>query len=149
MKSPAYAVVIAGAVAAVTVPAAQASPPPGFDDPHIPNMMMGNCLGGKGGLGSISYCDGERYADGSYWHQLLMMQGWLGPTVTMNCVVDNGSPIPPAAPAGACGGSWDGKVNTGLPEPGPAPPPDQAPPPPPGPDQAPPPPPGSAVPPSG
>lgn len=101
---------IAGAVLSCSgiFPAATAAAGP---DPHIPDPMHNYCPGG--GMGSmlwLGYCDGERYPDGSYWHQvqngLPMIDhpaGFFG--VPMECVVDNGTPVPAPAPPGGCGGA--------------------------------------------
>ena len=73
-------------------------------DPRIPNPIMFWCMGGGAGnllLGQPGYCDGEHYPDGSYWHVI------NAPVVRMrmDCVIDNGSPLPPLAPPGGCGGA--------------------------------------------
>ena len=73
-------------------------------DPKIPDPIMFWCMGGGAGyllLGQPGYCDGERYPDGSYWHVI------NAPVVRMrmDCVIDNGSPLPPLAPPGGCGGA--------------------------------------------
>ncbi|MEZ0366769.1 hypothetical protein ACAG26_24150 [Mycobacterium sp. pUA109] len=80
-------------------------------DPHVPNMAGGYCPGG--GQGSpmwLGYCDGVHYPDGSYWHTIQYglplighPNGLLSPG--MQCVVDDGGPIPVAAPGGGCGGA--------------------------------------------
>ena len=80
-------------------------------DPHMPNPQAGYCPGG--GMGSMIYagfCGGERYPDGTYWHYIqhgIPMighpAGLLSPG--MQCVLDNGSPVPPPAPPGGCGGA--------------------------------------------
>jgi len=66
-------------------------------DPKIPDPIMFWCMGG----GQPGYCDGEHYPDGSYWHVI------NAPVVRMrmDCVIDNGSPLPPLAPPGGCGGA--------------------------------------------
>jgi len=73
-------------------------------DPRIPNPVMSWCQGGGAGnlvLGQPGYCDGEHYADGTYWHVV------NAPIVRlrMDCVIDDGSPRPPLAPPGGCGGA--------------------------------------------
>jgi hypothetical protein len=73
-------------------------------DPKIPDPIMFWCMGGGAGnllLGQPGYCDGEHYPDGSYWHVI------NAPVVRMrmDCVIDNGSPLPPLAPPGGCGGA--------------------------------------------
>jgi hypothetical protein len=73
-------------------------------DPKIPDPIMFWCMGGGAGnllLGQPGYCDGQHYPDGSYWHVI------NAPVVRMrmDCVIDNGSPLPPLAPPGGCGGA--------------------------------------------
>ncbi len=76
--------------------------PPG-SDPHLPNLQFGYCPGGQGGFSSYQWCDGQQYPDGSFWHQFL--DATIGQHFTLNCVVNNGSPLPPPAPPGGCGGA--------------------------------------------
>jgi hypothetical protein len=54
------------------------------------------------------YSDGTRYPDGTYWHYIQYgipvighPAGLLSPG--MQCVLDNGSPVPPPAPPGGRG----------------------------------------------
>ncbi|PQM45709.1 hypothetical protein C1Y40_04153 [Mycobacterium talmoniae] len=78
-------------------------------DPHVPNMAAGYCPGG--GMGTqawLAYCDGVDYPDGTRWHAVQYglpiigrPYGLLSPG--LQCVVDDGSPVPPPAPAGGCG----------------------------------------------
>lgn len=102
--------VVAGAAVAFAAPALA-------DDAHIPNPSTGYCPGGS--MGSpiyMGFCDGERYPDGTYWHTrqwgiplysnnngLLGTNG--GGPAGAECVIDNGSPLPPPAPPGGCGGA--------------------------------------------
>jgi hypothetical protein len=80
-------------------------------DPHMPDPPNNYCPGGgAGSMIYMGYCDGVPYPDGSYWHHIQygipMINhpgGLLSPG--MQCVVNNGSPIPPAAPPGGCGGA--------------------------------------------
>jgi hypothetical protein len=75
-----------------------APPPPPGQDAHMPNSMMGYCPGGGfGGVGT-GYCDGTKYPDGSYWHQVRIPAPFVGNTLNLDCVIDDGSPIPPPAP---------------------------------------------------
>ena len=73
----------------------------------IPHPIMFWCMGGGAGnllLGQPEYCDGERYPDGSYWHVInapVVRMGMDG-VIAVNC---NGSPVPPLAPPGGCGGA--------------------------------------------
>ena len=79
-----------------------AADPPGAD-PHLPNLQFGYCPGGQGAFSSYQWCDGQRYPDGSFWHQFL--DATIGQHFTLTCVVDNGSPLPPPAPPGGCAGA--------------------------------------------
>lgn len=100
---------VLAAVAVLGAPLAHA------DDPHMPNPLNGYCPGG--GVGNVfeGYCDGEHYADGSYWHKInygamtfpWMMPGSTQPTqIGLSCVVDpDGAPVPQPAPPGGCGGA--------------------------------------------
>jgi hypothetical protein len=84
------------------VSGADPAPPPG-QDPHMPNSMMGYCPGGGyGGMGT-GWCDGVKYPDGSYWHQVRIPAPFVGSTLTLDCVIDDGSAIPPQAPPTGCG----------------------------------------------
>jgi hypothetical protein len=38
-------------------------------DPHMPNGGSLWCQGGLGNVALIPYCNGQPYADGSFWHQ--------------------------------------------------------------------------------
>ena len=38
-------------------------------DPHKPDITHDYCPGGQWGYGSLGVCDGDKYPDGSYWHQ--------------------------------------------------------------------------------
>ena len=60
---------IASAAAIVLSPAVASADPPGTQDPHQPDMTKGFCPGGRFGFGKLGVCDGEKYSDGSYWHQ--------------------------------------------------------------------------------
>src|SRR5512139_4102705 len=99
-------------IAAVAVALMAGSPIANAEpDPHIPDPKNDYCPGG--GAGSMiyaGYCDGIRYPDGTYWHYIQYgipmighPAGLLSPG--MQCVLDNGSPIPPPAPPGGCGGA--------------------------------------------
>ncbi len=103
------ATLLAGAAAVALAGTAQADS--SNPDPHIPNMAAGYCPGG--GIGSpiyLGYCDGVPYPDGSWWHQIQYgiplinhPNGLLSPG--MQCVINDGGPIPAPAPTGGCGGS--------------------------------------------
>lgn len=71
-------------------------------NPYIPDISQGYCPGGHGGFGGgygIFYCDGIRYPDGSYWHEVI---GTDAATGRLECVLDKGSDIPPLAPPSGC-----------------------------------------------
>jgi hypothetical protein len=105
MRRPRVFAALAATVAAVGVAPLASADPPG-QTPHMPNVTIGYCPGGQGGFLATKWCDGQPYADGSYWHQLIMTGSSLtGPVFQLNCVVNDGSPIPPAAPPGGCGGA--------------------------------------------
>ena len=101
-----YAIAIAGGAALMTTmfvgPTARAD----TFDPHMPNSVQGYCPGGGwGGFSGDGYCDGVHYPDGSYWHQLRWVVPFVGSTLNLQCVVDDGSLIPPPAPPGGCNGA--------------------------------------------
>jgi len=79
-------------------PSAYADPPPSPFDPHVPNVSVRNCPGGNGGF-IFGFCDGERYPDGSYWHQVFTA-GNFSP-ISYDCVIEGGAPAPP----GGCDGA--------------------------------------------
>lgn len=89
---------------AIFVPATSSAGPPG-QDPLVPNMTAAHCPGGEGGFLAVKWCDGQKYPDGSYWHQLSMTGGTFAtPIFRMDCVIGDGGPNPPLAPPGSCGG---------------------------------------------
>jgi hypothetical protein len=102
------AVGCAGVANAAPAPSVQQPGPPGKPafDPHVPNTAEGWCPGGGvGGFSGFGYCDGDRYPDGSYWHQVRGKAPFAGSILTLTCVVDpDGGPLPPLAPPGGCGG---------------------------------------------
>lgn len=92
---------ILGCAAALVFPASVASADP--PDPHQPDMTKGYCPGGRWGFGDLAVCDGEKYPDGSFWHQ--WMQTWFtGPQFYFDCV-SGGEPLPGPPPPGGCGGA--------------------------------------------
>lgn len=102
------AVVGAGVAHADPAPAGPPGPPkPPTFDAHVPDTAEGWCPGGGfGGFSGNGYCDGDRYPDGSYWHQVRVRAPFVGSTLTLTCVVDpDGGPLPPLAPPGGCGGA--------------------------------------------
>jgi hypothetical protein len=100
------ALVFAIALAGTTTyfgPTAHADPP--GQDPHMPNFQFGYCPGGQGGWGDFTqWCDGQPFPDATYWHQQFLDPGF-GPHFTLSCLVHDGSPVPPPAPPGGCGGA--------------------------------------------
>lgn len=73
-------------------------------DPYMPDFSLEHCPGGHGGFGGgngFFYCDGIRYPDGSYWHEVIGTEAAAG---RIECVLDDGSLIPPPAPPGGCAG---------------------------------------------
>ncbi len=94
-----------GGITALLLSATAAAAPPG-SDPFVPNMTAAHCPGGEGGFLAVKWCDGQKYPDGSYWHQLSMTGGTFAtPVFRMDCVVGDGGPNPPLAPPGSCGGT--------------------------------------------
>jgi hypothetical protein len=101
-----------GAAAALVLSAAVASADP--PDPHKPDITKSYCPGGQWGFGSLGVCDGEKYPDGSYWHQWMKTNNIGGPKWYYDCVGDSGNntfPAPP--PPGGC----DGAIPTEPPAP--------------------------------
>jgi hypothetical protein len=72
-------VAIASAAAIVFNPSVASADPPG---PHQPDMTKGYCPGGRFGFGKLGVCDGDKYSDGSYWHQW-MTRYITGPSVLL------------------------------------------------------------------
>ncbi len=93
----------AGIATVFALATAHAAPP--GQDPHMPNVTIGYCPGGQGGFLATKWCDGEKYPDGTYWHQLIMTGSSLtGPVFQLNCVVMGDGPVPSPAPPGGCAG---------------------------------------------
>ncbi len=114
-----YLGAVVGCAAAIVSSAAVASAGPLDLDPHQPDLPKNHCPGGQWGVGRLRVCDGEKYPDGSYWHQWEGGNRLVGPTWNYDCVGDSGNNIFPAPPPpDGCDGA--------IP---PAPPPDQPPPP--------------------
>jgi len=65
------AAVLSCAAAFVLSSAIATADPP---DPHQPDMTKGYCPGGRW-VTAIWPCDGEKYPDGSFWHQ--WMKTWI------------------------------------------------------------------------
>ena len=111
---------IASAAAIVFNPAVASADPPGPQDPHQPDMTKNYCPGGRFGFGKLGVCDGDKYSDGSYWHQW-MTRYLTGPQFYYDCVGGD-EPLPGPPPPGGCAGS----ISRDQPPP---PAPDQPPPP--------------------
>ncbi|SPM31611.1 hypothetical protein MTAB308_5131 [Mycobacterium terramassiliense] len=76
------AAIVGCAAACVFSTGVAAADPP---DPHQPDMTKGFCPGGRWGYGNLAVCDGEKYPDGSFWHQ--WMKTWIvGPQFYYDCV---------------------------------------------------------------
>lgn len=103
-------------ISAITLAAATMGVPSAAADPHIPNPSTGECAGGS--MGSpiwMGFCDGEHYPDGSYWHTRQWgipiygspngLAGTNGGPNGAECVIDNGTAVPPPAPPGGCNGA--------------------------------------------
>jgi hypothetical protein len=85
--------------------------------PHQPDLTQNYCPGGQwsSGWGTgyyVQVCDGEKYPDGSYWHQWMHDPGYNMYTVTHgpewhhDCVGDSGNNVFPAPPPpGGCAGA--------------------------------------------
>ena len=76
------------------------------DPSHKPNLTTSDCPGGKGGILAVAWCNGEKFPDGSYWHNVAMTGGTFAtPRYETNCVIDDafpsGTPAPPRGCAGA------------------------------------------------
>jgi hypothetical protein len=72
-------------------------------DPHKPDITHSFCPGGQWGYGSLGVCDGDKYPDGSYWHQ--WMKTYLGgPKFYYDCVGGD-EPLPGPPPPGGCEGA--------------------------------------------
>jgi hypothetical protein len=76
------------------------------DPSHKPNLTTSDCPGGKGGILAVAWCNGEKFPDGSYWHNVAMTGGTFAtPRFEMNCVIDDAFPSGTPAPPGGCGGA--------------------------------------------
>lgn len=117
------AVLVSAATILAPAPTAHAGP---LDiDPHDPDLTRNHCPGGQWGFGRLRVCDGEKYPDGSYWHQWRGGNGWVGPTWNYDCVGDSGNNIFPGPPTpDGC----DGAIPPDPPPSAPPPPGDPAPP---------------------
>ncbi|HTQ18478.1 hypothetical protein [Mycobacterium sp.] len=104
------AAILGCTAALVFSPAVASADPP---DPHQPDMTKGFCPGGRWGYGNLAVCDGDKYPDGSFWHQ--WMKTWIaGPQFYYDCVGGD-EPLPGPPPPGGCNGA--------IPPEGPPPPP--------------------------
>jgi hypothetical protein len=76
------------------------------DPSQKPNLTTSDCPGGKGGILAVAWCNGEKFPDGSYWHNVAMTGGTFAtPRFEMNCVIDDAFPSGTPAPPGGCGGA--------------------------------------------
>jgi hypothetical protein len=94
------AVVSSAAVIVSLAAVADADPP----DPHQPEVTHNYCPGGQWGYNQLRVCDGDKYPDGSYWHQWSNGGNWGDSTWHYECV-DGGEPLPAPPPPGGCGGA--------------------------------------------
>src|SRR5215469_1419593 len=62
-----FGAAVLGCAAAIVSCAAVASADP--QDPHEPDLTQNYCPGGQWSAFYVQVCDGEKYPDGSYWHQ--------------------------------------------------------------------------------
>ena len=90
------------AVVLAAMPESTASP----YDPHTPIPALSWCPGGGGSTGWGGYCECTSYPDGTRWNIAWGFAPFAG-TVwqPMKCVVFTGSPLPPLAGPGGCGGA--------------------------------------------
>src|SRR5215475_7909184 len=115
LKLPRLCAAMLGATAAIVCSAAVANADP--PDPHKPDITKSFCPGGQWGWGSLGVCDGDKYPDGSYWHQ--WMRTYIGgPHWYYDCVGGD-EPLPGPPPPGGC----DGAIPPDAPPPPGAPPP--------------------------
>jgi hypothetical protein len=76
------------------------------DPSQKPNLTASDCPGGKGGILAVAWCNGEKFPDGSYWHNVAMTGGTFAtPHFEMNCVIDDAFPSGTRAPPGGYGGA--------------------------------------------
>ncbi|TDH55522.1 hypothetical protein E2F47_10010 [Mycobacterium eburneum] len=83
-------------------------------DPHQPDLATNYCPGGQwtwgqlvsvdGGSGQRRMCDGEKYPDGSYWHEWTWEHGVFGQEYHHDCV-SGSSAFPAPPPPGGCDGA--------------------------------------------
>ena len=97
----ALAALAAAAATLLAAPLAKAAP----GDPFVPNPPMwcpGNdptvfVASGYGG-----FCEGRNYADGTRWNTYRVGFFWQ----PLRCIIADGTPFPPIAAPGGCGGDW-------------------------------------------
>lgn len=105
MKKTRAALAVAAGLAMLPLTGTAYADPSG-SDPHMPNLSIGYCPGGRGGILAVAWCNGEKYPDGSYWHNVAMTGGTFAtPRFEMNCVIDDAFPSGTPAPPGGCGGA--------------------------------------------
>jgi hypothetical protein len=74
-------------------------------DPHWPDPGSGWCRGNPPGsvmTGWGGFCEGTSWPDGSRWNTWYFGRGVQQP---MRCIIPDGSPNPPLAGPGGCGGA--------------------------------------------
>lgn len=79
----------------VVVPA----PQPVQLNPLVPSPP-GWCPGGGGSSAWGGYCEGKSFADGTRLNLHRIGLAWQ----PLRCIIPDGTPFPPLAPAGGCGG---------------------------------------------
>ena len=96
----------AAAAAALTLATLLSAGAAHADPSQKPNIATGDCPGGQGGILAVAWCNGEKFPDGSYWHNVAMTGGTFAtPRFEMNCVIDDAFPSGTPAPPGRCGGA--------------------------------------------
>lgn len=76
-------------------------------DPYIPSPPLwcpGNDPNAFVASGYGGYCEGSSYPDGTRWNTYRV--GWFWNP--MRCIIPDGTPFPPIAQRGGCGGAWQG-----------------------------------------
>ena len=95
--------IVVAAAALILAPASGASPSPG--DPLVPNPPMW-CPGNDPSVfvasGYGGFCEGRNFPDGTRWNTY--RAGWFWQP--LRCIIVDGTPFPPIAPPGGCGGNW-------------------------------------------
>ncbi|MGV0853599.1 hypothetical protein [Mycolicibacterium phlei] len=93
-----------GALAAVAV--GLAGPAQAQPDPYLPVPPFwcpGNPPGAISGSGYGGYCEGKTFPDGTRLNTWRLGAFWQ----PIRCIIPDGTPNPPLAPPGGCGGLLD------------------------------------------